>query len=73
MLTNCGENPCNTPVKKLISNKVDTLLLQKGHEPTTGLIGDAVFKTTIFCSVLLIMFPFCQKNTNLNFFVFRGY
>ena len=40
---------------------------------TTGLFRDTVFKATIFCSVTLIMFPFCHKNTNLNFFIFKGY
>ena len=34
---------------------------------------DTVFEATIICSVTLIMFPFCHKNTNLNFFIFIGY
>ena len=27
LLTNCGENPCKAPVKKLISSKVEALVL----------------------------------------------
>ena len=73
MLTNCGETPYDTPVKKLIYGKVEALVLSKGHQLTTGLLRDTVFKATICCSIILIMFPFCQKNTNSNFFVFKGY
>ena len=31
LLTNYGENPYKTPVKKLISSKVEVVVLQKGH------------------------------------------
>ena len=31
LLTNCGENPYKTPVKKLISSKVEAVVLLKGH------------------------------------------
>ena len=31
LLTNCRENPYKTPVKKLISRKMQTAVLQKGH------------------------------------------
>ena len=41
--------------------------------PTAGLFRVTVFKATIFCSVTSIMFPFCHKNTNLNFSIFKGY
>ena len=44
----------------------------KRTQPTTALFSDTIFKTTMFCPVTLIMFPFCHKNTNLNFFIFRG-
>ena len=36
-------------------------------------VSYTVFKATIFCSVTSIMFPFCHKNTNLNFSIFKGY
>ena len=73
MLTNCDDNPYNTPVKKLISSKVEALVLKKRHELNKGLFRDTVFRAIIFCSDILIMFPFCQKNANLNLFVFKGY
>ena len=31
-----------------------------------GLFRDTVFKATMFCSITLIMFPFCHKKTFLN-------
>ena len=55
MLTDCGDSRYNTPVKKLISSKVEDLVLEKGHWLTTGLFKDTVFKATIFCSVILIV------------------
>ena len=30
VLTNCGENPYKMPVKKLISSKMEAVVLEKG-------------------------------------------
>ena len=40
--------------------------------PARGVLRDIVFKATVFCSVTLIMFLFCYKDTSLNFCIFRG-
>ena len=73
LLTNCGENPHKTPLKKLISSKVEALVYKKDTNELQDCLGTLFFTATIFCSVTLIMFPFCHKTTNLNFFIFKVY